>query len=170
MVSGVDEVDVPGETPTERCLRLAVLKAETVAATRSTGLVLGADSVLDLDGVPLGKPATEAEAVLRWTAMSGRTGALLTGHCLVDAATGKQASAVGTTLVRFGTPTDAEIAAYVASGEPLDVAGGFKIDGLGGSFVEGVDGDPANVIGLSLPLLRRLLAEFGVSPADFWTD
>jgi septum formation protein len=167
-VSGVDETDVPGESAREHCLRLAVLKAEAVAAGRLDGLVLGADSVLDLNGAPLGKPATPAEAVARWQAMSGRTGTLLTGHCLIDSASGRRVTGVGETAVRFGRPSDAEIAAYVASGEPLRVAGAFTIDGLGGPFVDGVDGDPANVVGLSLPLLRRLLAELGVGVHELW--
>jgi len=167
-VSGVAETELGGETVAEHCLRLAMLKAEAVAANRSSGLVLGADSVLDLDGVPLGKPATAAEAVARWRAMSGRSGTLLTGHCLIDAASGRRVSAVAGTAVRFGRVSDAEIAAYVATGEPLRVAGAFTIDGLGGPFIDGVDGDPANVIGLSLPLLRRLLAELGVEVFQLW--
>lgn len=169
-VSGVDETEIPGETVAEHCLRLATRKAEAVAVNRSSGLVLGADSVLDLDGVPLGKPTTAAEAVARWRAMSGRTGRLLTGHCLIDAASGRRANGVGTTAVRFGRPSEAEIAAYVASGEPMRVAGAFTIDGLGGPFVEGVDGDPANVVGISLPLLRRLLAELGVGLHELWRN
>jgi len=168
-VSGVDETEVPGETPTEHCMRLATLKAEAVAAGRDAGMVLGADSVLDLDGVPLGRPATPAEALARWQAMSGRSGVLLTGHCLIDAASGGRAGAVAETVVRFGRVSEAEIAAYVATGEPLRVAGAFTIDGFGGPFVDGVEGDPANVVGLSLPLLRRLLAELGVELFELWT-
>jgi len=168
-VSGVDETEVPGETPTEHCMRLATLKAEAVATGRATGMVLGADSVLDLDGVPLGKPATAAEAVARWRAMSGRSGVLQTGHCLIDAASGGRAGAVAETVVRFGRVSEAEIAAYVATGEPMRVAGAFTIDGFGGPFVDGVEGDPANVVGLSLPLLRRLLAELGVELFELWT-
>ncbi|MCI0686828.1 MAG: Maf family nucleotide pyrophosphatase [Sporichthyaceae bacterium] len=169
-VSNVAETEIPGETAHEHCLRLAILKAEAVAAGRKAGLVLGADSVLDLDGEPLGKPASAAEAVQRWRAMSGRTGTLRTGHCLIDARTGKCATGVASTLVRFGTPTDAEITAYVASGEPLRVAGAFTIDGLGGPLIDGVDGDPSNVVGLSLPLLRTLLAELGYTLFDLWTS
>ena len=168
-VSGVDETGIPGETVRQHCLRLAVLKAEAVAATRNAGLVLGADSVLELGGEPLGKPATAAEAARRWRAMSGQTGTLLTGHCLIDARTGKRATGVAGTLVRFGTPTEAEIAAYVASGEPLSVAGAFTIDGLGGPLIDGVDGDPSNMVGLSLPLLRNLLAELGYRLFELWT-
>jgi septum formation protein len=100
--------------------------------------------------------------------MSGRTGMLLTGHCLIDSVSGRRVTGIGETAVRFGRPSSAEIAAYVASGEPLRVAGAFTIDGLGGPFVDGVDGDPANVVGLSLPLLRRLLAELGVGVYELW--
>jgi nucleoside triphosphate pyrophosphatase len=167
-VSGVAETEVPNETVAEHCLRLATLKAEAVAATRSDGLVLGADSVLDLDGVPLGRPATAADAVARWQAMSGRSGILLTGHCLIDAGSGRRVSAVAETVVRFGRVSEAEIRAYVATGEPLRVAGAFTIDGLAGPFIDGVEGDPANVVGLSLPLLRRLLAELGVELVELW--
>lgn len=168
-VSGIAEIEAPGETVAGHCLRLATLKAEAVAANRSTGLVLGADSVLDLDGTPLGKPATEAEAVARWQSMTGRSGTLLTGHCLIDAGSGRRARAVAETVVRFARVTDTEIRAYVATGEPLRVAGAFTIDGFGGPFIDGVEGDPANVVGLSLPLLRRLLAELGVEVVDLWS-
>jgi septum formation protein len=147
---------------------LAVRKALAVAATLGSGLVVGCDSMLRLDGVLTGKPASAAEAVARWQAMRGRTGELLTGHCVVDASSGRRASAVACTVVRFGTPSDEEIAAYVATGEPLRVAGAFTIDGRGAAFVEGIDGDHGNVVGLSLPLLRRLLAELGVSVVDLW--
>jgi len=95
-------------------------------------------------------------------------GTLCTGHCLIDAGDGRRVLNVARTVVRFGTPTDAEIAAYVASGEPLTAAGGFTIDGLGAPFVDGIDGDPGNVTGLSLPLLRRMLASLGVPITDLW--
>ena len=101
--------------------------------------------------------------------MSGRTGTLLTGHCLVDAATRRQTAAVAATSVRFGKPSDDEIAAYVTSGEPLRVAGAFTLSGRGGWFVDGIDGDHGNVVGISLPLVRRLLAELGVAVTTLWT-
>jgi septum formation protein len=124
--------------------------------------------MLLLDGDMLGKPADAGEAVERWQRMRGRTGVLLTGHCVVDVATGRRASEVADTVVRFGTPSDDEIAAYVGTGEPLRVAGAFTIDGLSAVFVDGVDGDPSNVVGLSLPLFRRLLAELGVAVTSLW--
>ena len=145
---------------------LAIRTATAVAATLDDAVVVGCDSMLLLDGVHLGKPASAADAVERWRAMRGTTGTLRTGHCVV--ANGRQASAVAETVVRFGTPTDAEIDAYVATGEPLHVAGAFTIDGRGSVFVESIDGDHGNVVGLSLPLFRRLLADVGVSAVDLW--
>ena len=124
--------------------------------------------MLDLDGMPFGKPATAREVVQIWRLLAGRTGTLYTGHWLIDSAAGRHASGVAATTIRFGTPSEAEIAAYAATGEPLSLAGAFSIDGLAAPFVDGIDGDPSNVIGLSLPLLRRLLAELGVPITDLW--
>jgi septum formation protein len=169
MVSGVDESTFAAGTPAELAGLLAQAKAAAVASGLERGLVIGCDSLLDLDGRALGKPASAAEAADRWREMSGRTGTLVTGHCVIDAATGRRAAAVAATLVRFGTPSEQEIAAYVASGEPLAVAGAFTLDGRGGWFVEGIEGDHGTVLGISLPLLRRLLAELGVSVTDLWT-
>jgi septum formation protein len=152
-------------------LVLARTKAEVVAADVDDALVLGCDSVLELDGEVHGKPADAAEAIERWGRMRGREGILHTGHWLVDGrddGSGATIGAVASTVVRFADITDAEIAAYVATGEPLAVAGAFTLDGLGGAFVEGVDGDPHAVVGLSLPLLRRLLAETGVEWTSLW--
>ncbi len=167
VVSGVDEDDVTG-TAAEVALELAVRKARAVAEVVGDGdaVVLGCDSVLDLGGLALGKPDDAAEAIRRWQEMRGRVGVLRTGHCVIRG--DHETSAVASTTVRFGSPTDAEIEAYVATGEPLHVAGAFTIDGLGGWFVDGLDGDPANVVGLSLPLLRRLLADVGVAVVDLW--
>jgi septum formation protein len=100
--------------------------------------------------------------------MRGRTGVLRTGHCVIDTANGRKVSATASTTVRFGNPDDAEIAAYVASGEPLQVAGAFTLDGLSAPFIDGIDGDHGNVLGLSLPLLRGLLADLGVRITDLW--
>jgi septum formation protein len=169
VVSGVDEDAVRADSPAALVQELAVRKAAAVAAGMDGDeLVVGCDSVLDLDGQALGKPASPDDAVRRWQRMRGRDGCLRTGHCVVDVATGRRVADVASTLVRFGTPSDAEVAAYVATGEPLAVAGAFTLDGRSAPFVDGVDGDPGNVIGLSLPLLRRLLAQLGVEVTDLW--
>jgi septum formation protein len=171
VVSGVDEDAISAATPGELARVLAEAKAKAVAVGGMLDggeLVIGCDSVLELDGEALGKPADAAEATARWQAMRGRAGVLRTGHCVIDTAAGRQVSATASTTVRFGTPDDAEIAAYVASGEPLYVAGAFTLDGRSAPFVEGVDGDPGNVIGLSMPLLRSLLADLGVRITDLW--
>lgn len=170
VVSDVDESHVDATEPRALVQELASRKAHAVAARRSAGLVVGCDSMLLLDGAVLGKPADAAEATARWQVMRGRSGTLLTGHTVVDAASGRTASAVGATEVRFGTPSDAEVAAYVATGEPLRVAGAFTLDGRSAPFVTGIDGDPGNVIGLSLPLLRELLGTLGVSLTDLWAS
>jgi septum formation protein len=170
IVSGVDEDAVSAPTPAELALALAEAKASVVAARpeASGALVVGCDSVLDLDGEPLGKPADAAEATARWKAMRGRAGVLQTGHCVYDTITGRYTSGTASTVVRFGDPTDEEIDAYVATGEPLHVAGAFTLDGRSAPFVEGIEGDHGNVIGLSLPLLRRLLGKLDVSVTQLW--
>ena len=169
VVSGVDETAFTATTAAELAGLLAQAKAAAVACGQADGLVIGCDSLLDLDGRALGKPASAGEAAARWRKMSGRTGTLVTGHCVINAATGQQAAAVAATRVRFGSPSEEEIAAYVASGEPLAVAGAFTLDGRGGWFVDGIDGDHGTVLGVSLPLLRRLLAALGVSLTSLWT-
>lgn len=167
-VSGVDE-DVEGMRDAAAvAVALAERKADAVARHEGDALVVGCDSLLDLDGEALGKPSTAAEAAERWRRMRGRDGTLFTGHCVVDTGTGRRASGVSATTVRFGCPTDEEIDAYVATGEPLAVAGAFTLDGRSSPFVDGVDGDPGNVIGLSLPLLRQLLARLDVRITDLW--
>ena len=166
-VSGVDESEVTGR-PAEVVVELAVRKARAVAATSPDALVVGCDSMLELDGQVLGKPTSAEEAISRWRTMRGRSGSLLTGHCVIDTRTDALAADVCTTLVRFGTPSDAEIEAYVATGEPLHVAGAFTLDGRSAAFLDGIDGDAGNVIGLSLPLLRVLLAKLDVSLVDLW--
>ncbi|MFE6889031.1 nucleoside triphosphate pyrophosphatase [Streptomyces sp. NPDC057694] len=172
VVSGFDEDAVTAPTPAELALALAEAKASVVAARPDAqgALVIGCDSVLDLDGEALGKPADAEEATARWKAMRGRAGTLQTGHCVYDTASGRYASGTGSTVVRFGEPSDAEIAAYVATGEPLHVAGAFTLDGRSAPFIEGIDGDHGNVIGLSLPLLRRLLAQLDVSVTELWAQ
>ena len=165
VVSGVDESTVTGP-PADVALTLAVRKATAVAAGRDDDLVLGCDSVLDLDGEALGKPSGHDDAVARWRRMRGRTGVLRTGHCLIDTLTRRDAAEVAATTVHFSDLSDAEIDWYVGTGEPLRVAGAFTIDGLGGPFVDGLEGDPHNVVGLSLPLLRRMLTDIGSSLLD----
>jgi septum formation protein len=162
VISGVDESDVTGP-PDDVALTLAVRKAMAVAPSCDDTLVLGCDSVLDLDGEALGKPADAAEAVERWRRMRGRSGVLRTGHCLVDTRTGRNCAEVASTTVHFADLSDDEVGAYVATGEPMRVAGAFTIDGLGGPYVDRIEGDPHNVVGLSLPLLRQMLVEVGSS-------
>lgn len=174
LVSGVDESQVIAERAEDLCLELARLKAQAVSdRLRSTAdertLVLGCDSVLAFDGEILGKPDDAADATRRWERMRGRSGVLHTGHCLIDMVHGSRAEAVASTVVHFADVTDAEIAAYVATGEPLAVAGAFTIDGLGGAFLNGIEGDPGTVVGLSLPLLRGLLRDLELSITDLWT-
>lgn len=166
LVSGIDE-DLPISSPRELVQELAVRKARAVTPPAGA-LVVGCDSLLDLDGEALGKPGTPEVALARWQRMRGRTGTLLTGHCVRDTASGREATGVGATTVRFGTPSDVELAAYVATGEPLQVAGAFTLDGFCAPYVDGIDGDPGNVIGLSLPLLRALLAELGIAIHELW--
>ena len=168
VVSGVDESGVDLSHPTAAVLELARLKATAVAAAEPDSLVLGCDSMLLLGTDLLGKPTDADDAVARWQQMRGQTGHLLTGHVVLDTRDGRTATGVGDTAVRFGSPTDAEVRAYVATGEPLHVAGAFTLDGRSAPFVDGIDGDPGNVIGLSLPLLRRLLAELDIVITDLW--
>ena len=164
-------------TPPQQVQALARAKAADVAdtVTRSEReadpdlVVVGCDSMLEIDGQVVGKPETAAIARERWRSMRGRTGVLHSGHALVRVRDGADAQSVSSTTVRFGSPADAEIDAYVATGEPLGCAGAFTIDGLGGAFIDGIDGDPHGVVGISLPLLRRLLAELDVTWTDLWT-
>lgn len=164
-------------TPPQQVQALARAKAADVAdtVTRSEReadpdlIVVGCDSMLEIGGRVVGKPETAAIARERWRSMRGRTGVLHSGHALVRVHDGAEAQGVSSTTVRFGSPADAEIDAYVATGEPLGCAGAFTIDGLGGAFIDGIDGDPHGVVGISLPLLRRLLAELDVTWTDLWT-
>lgn len=195
-VSGVDEEAALDDArarfgalePADAVLVLAHAKASAVADALAEGdpelvpsgaplgdlLVLGCDSMLELDGAVVGKPVDADDARARWRAMRGRTGTLHTGHWLVDArdagrgGSGGTLGATSSTRVHFADVSDAEIDAYVASGEPLAVAGAFTIDGLGGPFVDGIDGDPHTVVGLSLPVLRELLRDVGVAITDLW--
>jgi septum formation protein len=174
IVSGVDEDSEPVDGVRELTARLAQRKAEAVSARIDHGsgvtVVIGCDSMLELDGMGYGKPGTPAEAVQRWQRMRGRSGLLHTGHHVIlhRAWTINSRSAVASTVVHFAKLTDAEIEAYVASAEPLDVAGGFTIDGLGGPFVTGIEGDHHNVVGISLPLLRSMMNELGIWWPSLW--
>lgn len=180
-VSGIDEDAVLAAAttgrgslqPAEVALLLARAKAEAVAAGLDGDLVvLGCDSLLEVGGDIHGKPATAAEAIRRWRSMRGRSGVLHTGHWLVDlrsSGSGGDVGAVASTVVHFADVTDDEIEAYVATGEPLQVAGAFTLDGFGGAYIEGVEGDHHNVVGLSLPLLRRMLSRVHVSWHSLWT-
>jgi septum formation protein len=175
MVSDVDEEataaaaqETYGElAPEDLALVLARAKAEDVAAQVDDAIVVGCDSILDLDGDGHGKPASAEEAVARWQRMRGRSGVLHTGHWVIDTreddGTGATLGATASTTVHFAAIDDEEIRAYVETGEPLRVAGSFTIDGLGAPFVAGIEGDYSNVVGLSLPLLRELLAEVGIA-------
>ncbi|MBW0103748.1 nucleoside triphosphate pyrophosphatase [Pseudonocardia sp. KRD291] len=178
-VSDVDEdalLDAhPDAAPEQKVTLLAGAKATAVArriaGDRPDALVVGCDSMLHIDGELVGKPGDVDTARERWATMAGRTGELLTGHTVLRLADGeidRVAEGHAVTGVRFADPTQAELEAYLATGEPLQVAGSFTLDGFGGWFVEGIDGDPSNVIGISLPLLRRLLGGVGVSPVDLW--
>lgn len=174
LVSGVDESLVVSDRADELCLELARLKAEAVLTRQrptkdQRTLVIGCDSVLEFDGQIFGKPADGADAIRRWERMRGRSGILHSGHCLIDLTAGRRAAAVAATTVHFAAVSDDEIATYVNTGEPLAVAGAFTIDGLGGPFVERIEGDPGTVVGLSLPLLRRLLAELDLQITDLWS-
>lgn len=174
-VSGVDESTVLEADPARLAQTLAQLKCRAVAGRLGVApdgghrrLVVGCDSVLDVDKTAYGKPRTAEVAVERLRQLSGRSAVLHTGHAVIDLDSGAEVAATASTTVTFATMSDDEIEAYVATDEPLQVAGAFTLDGIGGAFVERVDGDPHNVVGLSLPLLRRMLAELGVSWPDLW--
>ena len=169
MVSGVDEDAVEKADPVYLVQTLAGRKAAAVAKQVPAGsVVVGCDSMLSFDGDVMGKPRTPEGARHYWHRMRGRDGVLVTGHCVIDVGSGREVSGVASTIVHFGTPTDDELDAYIGTGEPMKVAGAFTLDGFGGPFVEGIEGDPGNVIGLSLPLLRRLLADIEISIVDLW--
>ncbi|MGI8722326.1 MAG: Maf family protein [Geodermatophilaceae bacterium] len=171
MVSGVDETAITTTDPAALVAELARAKAEAVAAAVTHGLVVGADSVLELDGQALGKPTDIEDARERWADQAGRTGRLWTGQAVFLVVNGSvRASDVdaAVTTVRFGQPDEAELEAYLRSGEPLNVAGAFTTDGLGGQFVDSIDGNTGTVIGLSLPLLRAQAAQLGIRLTDLW--
>lgn len=174
MVSGIDEASIHADSVTALVGELARRKARAVAdrlrGADTDVVIIGCDSLLELDGRPLGKPETEDAARTRWRQMRGRSGILHTGHALIKITrTGsRQALATASTVVHFAALSDAEIDAYVATGEPLEVAGAFAIDGLGGPFVSGIEGDHHNVVGISLPLVRTMIIELGVEWTALW--
>lgn len=177
LVSSVDEDAVVAASgvrePRAVASLLARAKAEDVAAqlldapTEGVRVVIGCDSVLELDGVAYGKPHTRERAKEQWTRMNGREAALHTGHWLVDA-DGASVGGLSTATVSLARLSEAEIDAYIDTDEPLEVAGALTIDGLGGPFVSGIVGDHHGVLGLSLPLCRTLIADLGYSWVDFW--
>ncbi len=173
LVSGVNETVATSPDPADLAAELAVLKARAVvdrlrSGRDGAGWVVGCDSVLAFDGQILGKPGSAQEAVRRWRSMRGRSGVLHTGHCLVRLDPETQVVRRAATTVHFADVTDREIEAYVATGEPLAVAGAFTVDGLGGAFVRGIEGDHHNVVGISLPVLREMFAELGTAWTDLW--
>jgi len=170
IVSGVDEEDFEADGLPALVTALAEAKAEAVAARAEAAgaVVVACDSLLDVDGEAHGKPAGEAEARARLRRLRGRSAILRTGHCVIDTATGRRARGAAATEVVFAPFGDAELDAYLDSGEPLHVAGAFTLDGRSAPFVERIIGDHGNVIGLSLPLFRTLLAEIGLTVMDLW--
>jgi septum formation protein len=176
MVSGVDESQLDLDDAPALAVGLARLKAAAVASGVETApdeqvLVVGCDSVLELDGEIHGKPASAEEAVARWHRMRGRSGVLHTGHCVIElggAGGSRELAREARTVVQFADLTDAEIAAYVGTGEPMRVAGAFTLDGLGGAYVTGIEGDPHTVVGIGLPLLREMVRELGHDWHALW--
>src|SRR5580658_4551931 len=168
IVSGVDErTDAPHTDGA--VVALAMRKGLVVAERCPRAVVIACDSLLDLHGESLGKPASADEATEYWHRLSGQEGVLCTGHWITDTRSGHSVSDVARTTVRFGTPSHDEIRAYVATGEPLSLAGAFSIDGRAAPFVDGIDGDPSNVLGLSLPLFRAMLARLDIAITDLWS-
>ena len=181
IVSGVDEDAViagldPLATPGDVTTALAAAKADAVAhvldpTVGADCVVIGCDSMLYRDGELLGKPASVEAALEGWQRIAGKSGRLYTGHCVIRMSGNKvtyRAADATYTTVNFGVPSATDLDAYIAHGEPLAVAGGFTLDGLGGWFIDGVQGDPSAVIGIGLPLTRRLLGHAGLSISDLW--
>ena len=166
LVSGVDEdaSEFESLSPAELVIALAILKAHTVKGKAPVNsLVIGCDSTFEFEGKSLGKPVTKTKAIERCKQLSGKTGYLHTGHCLIDLRQGIELSERSTAKVQFAQMTDAEIIDYVDSDEPLNVAGGFTLDGLSAPFISKIEGDPSGIIGLSLPLLRKMIISLGYS-------
>ena len=182
-VSGVDEDAVMARLgaeagPESVVNTLAAAKADAVVrilddAVTADCVVIGCDSMLFADGRLNGKPGSPEQARRQWHSMAGRAVQLFTGHCvirLLGGAVVANETAAEVTVVRFGVPSETELEAYIGSGEPLNVAGAFTLDGLGGWFIDGIDGDPSNVVGLGLAVTHRLLNSAGLSIGDLWVD
>jgi septum formation protein len=167
--SRFDEETIQTANPIDLVQKLAFEKARLVAQQHSSALVLGCDSVMTLDGEIFGKPDSRAEAIARWRQMRGRTGELYTGHALFDLYQNRNIVRYQKTLVEFALVSEHQIEAYVDTQEPLNCAGCFALDGKGGLFVEQIHGCHSNVIGLSLPLLRQMLADLSYDVTDFWS-
>lgn len=166
IVSHVDEETdfFNAMSPEDMVIALAISKAHTVREMIDyPAIIIGCDSTFDVDGVSFGKPGTAEIAIERAKKISGRTGLLHTGHCIIDTEKGVEIADRVTTKVTFSTMTDAEIADYVASGEPLHVAGGFTLDGFGSPFIPIIEGDYTNVVGISMPFLRSAMSQLGYS-------
>jgi septum formation protein len=166
LVSGVDEEspEITALAPSEMVLALAILKAHTVKELAPADtLILGCDSTFEFNGQSLGKPENKESAIKRSKLLSGKFGYLHTGHCLIDLKQGIELTERSTAKVQFAEMTEAEINDYVDSGEPLNVAGGFTLDGLSAPFITSIEGDPSGIIGLSLPLLRKMIISLGYS-------
>ena len=172
LAPGVDEdqmvEELAPQTPSELTELLARAKAEAIATTETTALVLGCDSALFFEGQTLGKPLASSVAIERWKAMRGKSGSLFSGHHLIDVQNNRAVSLVTSTEVFFADLSDREIETYVATNEPLQVEGGFTIDGLGGAFVERINGDYHTVVGLSLVGLRKMMRELGLDYQSLW--
>ena len=169
LVSGVNEEtsELDSLTPSELVIALAILKAHTVKEIApADSLIIGCDSTFEFEGKSLGKPGSKENAIARCKQLSGKSGYLHTGHCVIDLKNGIELSERSTSKVQFAQMTDAEINDYVDSGEPLNVAGGFTLDGLSAPFITNIEGDPSGIIGLSLPLLRKMVISLGYS----WPD
>ncbi|MBU3692222.1 MAG: septum formation inhibitor Maf [Candidatus Nanopelagicaceae bacterium] len=164
IVSGVDEEDAAYSTlsPKELVIALAIVKAHTVAKNISTpALVIGCDSTFEFEGNSLGKPLTPENAISRAKLLRGKSGVLHTGHSIIDVQKQIEISDIASTKVFFADMSDQEIESYVATGEPLNVAGGFTLDGLSSPFISRIEGETSNVIGLSLPLIRNAINKLG---------
>ncbi len=166
IVSGVDEEssEFDSLSPSELVIALAILKAHTVKESApENSLIIGCDSTFEFNGKSLGKPGNRENAIARCKELSGKSGFLHTGHCLIDLKQGIELSERSTAKVQFAQMTQVEILDYVDSGEPLNVAGGFTLDGLSAPFITNIEGDPSGIIGLSLPLLRKMIISLGYS-------